>query len=238
MIKVLIVEDDPMVAVLNERYVSQMDGFTICGMARNTDEAKKLLSDQDIDLMLLDIYMPGLNGIEFLKQIREQNEDIDVILITAASDINQIQQSLRFGAVDYLIKPFEFDRFKEALLQYKNNYYKLNVQAELNQEQLDKLLRKKQEAEKIEKKPTELPKGLTKNTLATIHEVIQRKDTNLFSTEEIAEASNISRVSVRKYLKFLSGIDYLEETLDYGVGRPIYQYRINSSQENAITPYL
>ncbi len=126
MIKVLIVEDDPMVAALNKQYVEQMDGFTLSGTAANTDEAIGHMAQIKIDLILLDVYMPGLNGIDFLRQIREQNEDVDVILITAASEMEQIQQSLRLGAIDYLIKPFEFDRFQEALTRYKNNYYKLH----------------------------------------------------------------------------------------------------------------
>ncbi|WP_371809572.1 response regulator [Halobacillus sp. Marseille-Q1614] len=238
LIKVLIVEDDPMVAALNKRYVEHMDDFIIAGMAKNTDEAMAHLLNEDIDLMLLDVYMPGGNGLDFLKQIREQNKDVDVILITAASEIAQVQQSLRFGAVDYLIKPFEFDRFQGALHQYKNNHYQLNDKTQVNQKQLDQLLRKNNDREKEQEKLNELPKGLTKNTLLTIHEVIQSRDSEAFSTEEIAAASNISRVSVRKYLKFLSSIDYLEETLDYGVGRPIYQYRIRKSNQNKIAPYL
>nr|WP_316046005.1 HTH domain-containing protein [Planococcus glaciei] len=59
-----------------------------------------------------------------------------------------------------------------------------------------------------------------------------------FSTDELAKAVNISRVSVRKYLKFLSEIDYLEEDLIYGVGRPIYQYRLNKEGSQQLDSYL
>ncbi len=235
MIKVLIVEDDPMVASLNKQYVEQMEGFTITGMAANTEAALSYITTTEIDLMLLDVYMPGLNGIDFLRRIREQDQDIDVILITAASDLSQIQQSLRLGAVDYLIKPFEFDRFQKALTQYKTNYQKLTNKKTISQEELDQLLQKKSSRTEAPA-PQTLPKGLTKNTLLTIQQAILDKSPASFSTEEIAEAATISRVSVRKYLKFLTDLGYLEETLIYGVGRPIYQYRLKDEQ--TIEPYI
>lgn len=239
MIKVLIVEDDPMVAALNKQYVEQMDSFTLSGLAANTDEAIVHMAETKVDLILLDVYMPGLNGIDFLRQIREQNEDVDVILITAASDIEQIQQSLRLGAIDYLIKPFEFDRFHEALTQYKHNYYKLHHKSSVSQQELDRLFRKKSsQPASGQPRPQELPKGLTKNTLQTINEAILSNEKQDFSTEDIAEAANISRVSVRKYLKFLSEIGYLEEDLIYGVGRPIYQYRLHEDKQHIIASYL
>ncbi|GGC95887.1 transcriptional regulatory protein MalR [Thalassobacillus devorans] len=238
MIKVLIVEDDPMVAALNRQYVEQVEGFTLSGTAANTNEAVGHMAQIKIDLILLDVYMPGLNGIDFLRQIREQNEDVDVILITAASEMEQIQQSLRLGAIDYLIKPFEFDRFQEALTRYKNNYYKLHHKSSVSQQELDRLFRKKSQPASNQPKPQELPKGLTKNTLQTINEVILSYVGQAFSTEDIAEAANISRVSIRKYLKFLTDIGYLEEDLIYGVGRPIYQYQLHEDRQHIIACYL
>ncbi|HSJ37691.1 MAG TPA: response regulator [Planococcus sp. (in: firmicutes)] len=238
MIKVLIVEDDPMVAALNRQYVEQIDGFMVSGIAGNTAKASGFLSKLEIDLILLDIHMPGLNGIEFLGWIREQKRDLDVILITAASDIHQIQQALRLGAADYLIKPFEFSRFQDALLQYKNNYHKLHDNNRVSQQELDRLLQRKNPAgpERVNEKT--LPKGLTKNTLHTINEVILLNGAETFSTDELAKAVNISRVSVRKYLKFLADIGYLDEDLIYGVGRPIYQYQLNIESSHRLNPYL
>ncbi|MBM7552096.1 response regulator [Thalassobacillus pellis] len=238
MIKILIVEDDPMVASLNQRYAEKMEGFTITGIAANTEEALQYLAETKIDLILLDVYMPGQNGIDFLNIVRKENEDVDVILITAASDIHQIQQTLRLGAVDYLIKPFEFDRFEKALSQYRAHYKKLTTAENISQKELDTILHHKNPANKPESNWNELPKGLTKNTLKTIHDIILTINNETFSTEDIAEASNISRVSVRKYLKFLAEIDYLEEDLVYGVGRPIYQYTINTANVDMISRFF
>ncbi len=241
MIQVMIVEDDPMVAQLNKRYVEQVEGFTPSYLSHTAKEALTILASNKIDLILLDVYMPGINGIEFLKLVREQNQDVDVILITASSEINQIQQALRLGAIDYLIKPFEFDRFQEALLKYQRNFYKLNDKEQMNQKELDLMLKANHLVPGEVHQPSEnrnLPKGLTKNTLVTINKTILSLQSDQFSTDDIATTTSISRVSVRKYLKFLSSIGYLEETLTYGVGRPIYQYAINPKKQTSIKHYL
>ena len=238
MIKVMIIEDDPMVAVLNRQYVERVDGFTVIGLAADTGKAFELLAAAEVDLLLLDIHMPGMNGLDFLRQLREEKKDLDVILITAASKISQIQQALRLGAVDYLIKPFEFSRFQKALLQYKNQHHGLDDKNKVDQQELDRMLRKRNEFHQELSNTGTVPKGLTKTTLKKVVEVISQTETDTFSTEHIAEASSISRVSVRKYLKFLTEIDYLEENLIYGIGRPIYRYRIIKTNEHRITPYL
>lgn len=235
MIRVLIVEDDPMVAELNRQYVNKVSGFTVIGHAPNPTIALELLTKTKVDLLLLDIHMPGMGGLDFLRRLREEKEDIDVILITAASEMTQIQQALRLGAIDYLIKPFEFSRFQESLMQYKTDYDHLEQKDKISQQELDRMLRKKNKPLQSE---GVIPKGLTKTTLKRIIELTAQAKVTTFSTEDIAEISNISRVSVRKYLKFLTEIDYLEEHLVYGIGRPIYQYQVKKSNHHLLTPYL
>lgn len=227
MIRVLIVEDDPMVAELNRKYLNQLQGFQLIATAANAEEAHHWLDRAAIDLVLLDVYMPGKNGLQWLKELRNREQDLDVILITAASEKEQIQQSLRLGVVDYLVKPFEFNRFQEALLHYQKNTFVLQDKQKVNQGELDQIFRKNEDQKE---KNIPLPKGLTKNTLEHIIEVIKKKEGAAFSTDDIAQETGISRVSVRKYLKFLTSEEILEETLIYGVGRPVYQYYINESK--------
>lgn len=238
MINVLIVEDDPMVAELNRQYIAQVAGFTVIGHAADAGRALELLAAEKVDLLLLDIHMPGMNGLDFLRQLREEKKDLDVILITAASKISQIQQALRLGAVDYLIKPFEFSRFQEALLQYNSQYYGLDDKDKVDQQELDRMLHKKSKPSQESLSPNTVPKGLTKTTLKKIVEVTLQSEADTFSTEDIAEISHISRVSVRKYLKFLTEIGYLEENLVYGIGRPIYRYIVKEANQSRIMPYL
>lgn len=228
-INVLIVEDDPMVAELNKRYLSKVEGYQLVDTAYSVEEATQLLKERadDIQLILLDVYMPGLNGLDMLSQIRVKDLPIDVILITAASDTENIQSALHYGVIDYLIKPFEFTRFKQALMRYKDKFELLQKRERLDQKELDQKLLNSNQEDTIGKKF--LPKGLTKSTLLIIIDTI--KNTTSFSTDDISESTGISRVSVRKYLMFLVEIDVLEETLTYGIGRPVYHYSYKGNSE-------
>ena len=91
MIRVLIIEDDPMVAEFNKRYLQEVKGFTLAGIVHTVKAAMEYLKSEQVDLILLDVYMPGATGLELLRFIREKNILIDVILITAAADKENIQ---------------------------------------------------------------------------------------------------------------------------------------------------
>ena len=108
MIKVLLVEEDPMVLKFHEHYLNQVKGYELVDKARTGEEALELLAVKSYDLVLLDIFMPGMDGLQLLKVIREQERNLDVIIISAAKDKEHIQTALRNGAVDYIIKPFDF----------------------------------------------------------------------------------------------------------------------------------
>lgn len=123
-------------------------------------------------------------------------------------------------------------------MHYRTEHAKLGSQRRISQQELDRLLRKKTPANREAPSGEALPKGLTKATLQTVNDCILAQGTAIFSTEDVAKATNISRVSVRKYLKFLTDIGYLEETLVYGVGRPIYQYQLNRAEQHRIHSYL
>ncbi|MDV2686448.1 response regulator [Alkalihalophilus lindianensis] len=221
MINVLILDDDPMVAAFNKQYLQEVKGFHLIGLAKSFDEAKRLLEENEVQLLLLDIYMAGKNGLDLLQYIRKETEyDVDVILVTAADDVDSIQTALRYGAVDYIIKPFEFERFNKALTTYREKHSILSAQQSLQQEELDARI-----LHQNEKKHMSLPKGLTPNTLQVIVAAIIEKESESFTTDEIAEAVQISRVSVRKYIKYLKEIGALAERMTYGaIGRPFYVY--------------
>ncbi|QGQ45669.1 response regulator [Metabacillus sediminilitoris] len=238
MINVLIVDDDPMVAEFNKQYLKKIDGFILVGIAHSVNEATKMINHQKVDLVLLDIYMPGENGLTLLSKIRKEKKELDVILITAASDVDKIQTGLRYGAVDYLIKPFEFKRFQKALISYKEQYLYLNQQTKMNQKDLDELLLVKQD-ELVTAKPIKpLPKGLSRETLKVVFSAIKKQANFPFTTDEMAEITEISRVSIRKYLKFLSEVHVIDETLTYGIGRPIYSYMYNEENESILKQYM
>lgn len=227
MINVLIVDDDPMVAELNRRYLEQVDGFRWQGSVSTIQAAKQMLLEGDapIDLVLLDIYMQKDNGLDLLPVIRQMPNNVDVIMISSASDMPAIKKALRYGVVDYLIKPFQFTRFQEALSAYREEHELLEQTAALNQSELDSLIRRNNN--RVTPDKTKLLKGLTKLTLQSVWEWVKQSRKQAFSTEEMAAEIGISRVSCRKYLVYMAEIGVLDTDIFYGsVGRPVYLYKL------------
>ena len=110
--KVVIVEDDPMVALINKKYVEMIDGFKVIGTVSNKEDLIKILNENDVSLILMDVYLPKENGIQILRYIRNMGILTEVIMMTAADNSEEIKTAFAYGVIDYLIKPFEFDRFK------------------------------------------------------------------------------------------------------------------------------
>nr|WP_092073920.1 response regulator [Dendrosporobacter quercicolus]NSL47844.1 response regulator [Dendrosporobacter quercicolus DSM 1736]SDM70141.1 two-component system, CitB family, response regulator MalR [Dendrosporobacter quercicolus] len=234
MIRVVIVEDDPMVAEFNRRYLELVEGFELIAVAYSADKALEILNKQEVDLVLLDIFMPGMNGLELLSRIRTSGKGVDVIIVSAACDSNSIKTALRFGATDYIIKPFEFERLEAALSAYRDLVKLMQEPNRINQLELDNcILYKEQPA------AAKLPKGIDRNTLTKTWEKINGLKRTAFSTEEMASYVGISRVSMRKYLDFLKNIGVLDLEITYGtIGRPVYRYRCTSLTNNLMQRYL
>ncbi|WNF35002.1 response regulator [Bacillaceae bacterium IKA-2] len=236
LIKVLIVEDDPMVAEFNRRYLEKIDGYELVEIATNVNDAIEILNQKTVDLILLDIYMPNKTGWDLLTKIRSCAKAVDIIVISAACDNESIQKALRFGVVDYLIKPFEFERFCTALNDYKVDKSIIDNQSKLRQEDLDNQFFNKNSKQGMLQ---ELPKGLTENTLKLVLRHVKTIEISPFSTEELSRKTGISRVSLRKYLNFMNEINVLEIEVVYGtVGRPVYKYRLLSDNDEMIKSYL
>lgn len=238
MIKVLIVEDDPMVAEMNRFYLEQVEGFACGGWARSPQEALERLDQEPFGLILLDLYMKEDNGLELLTEIRQRDLPVDVIVISAASDKSSIQRALQNGVVDYLIKPFEFGRFKDALGAYRERNRLLRSRSSLDQAELDALTRRASDAPaRLTGAP--LPKGFTKQTLRAVWQAIESAPGDSFSGEEIAAATGISRVSAGKYLAGLADMNVLEMDQIYGtIGRPVQRYRVLPNGRMLIEAYL
>ncbi len=240
MIEVLIVEDDPMVAEMNRFYLEQVEGFAYGGWSSSPQEALGRLEQETFGLILLDLYMKEDNGLELLAEIRRRALPVDVIVISAASDKASIQRALQNGVVDYLIKPFEFGRFKEALEAYRERSRILRGGSTLDQAQLDALTRPSANtAGDSAVRTSALPKGCTRPTLRLVWRAVEASAEVSFSAEEIAAAAGLSRVSAGKYLAVLHELNVLEMDPEYGgIGRPVQRYRILPDGRNLIAAYL
>ena len=228
-IGVVIVEDDPLVLELHRQYILRVKNFSLLGCARDGDEGLRLIRRQRPHLAIIDIYMPGISGLDLLKHIRKQGWNTDVILVTAAHDVESVQQGIQYGAADYIIKPFTFSRFKKALEHYRRYFNKLRgSDRPVSQNDIDRL----KTNDGLTDTKGALPKGLQRTTLN--HIVGLLRDTNgYFTARDLATALGISRVTVKRYLNFLQENGCLQETLTYGpVGRPLQRFLVNKGMIN------
>lgn len=222
MIEVLIIEDDPMVREINSKFLKKVEGFSLYKAVGNLADAKKCVLARKPDLILLDVFLPKENGIDFLKWLRSEEIAVDVILITADKTAGRVQEAFRYGAVDYLIKPFSFERFRDSLAQFKERHRELRKDAEIDQAALDKLISPSPAVQEEEG----LAKGLNKYTYKSILDEIEVRGNDYFTADELSEKLKIARVTVRRYLEYMEKEGLLEKLVEYGrVGRPQHKFR-------------
>lgn len=222
--KVLIVEDDPMVAMINEQYVKQNKNFTVSSICRNGDEALSFLDDNAVDLIVLDVFMPVMDGVETLKAIRERKVSSEVIMVTAANDTQTLERTMHLGVLDYLIKPFTMERFSIALEKFMSQNKTLKENTILDQKSIDLLMSSKQESKQFLRE-AEYPKGINRKTLSTIMNFFD-ENTGWQTVDMIADKLKISIVTIRHYMNYLVEKRIVSEDINYETGgRPSMLYR-------------
>ena len=180
----------------------------------------KSLKENDIDLILMDVFLPEKSGIDILKAIREKNFFTDVIMITAANSTNEIKRAFAYGVVDYLVKPFELERFKEAINKYKARKKVLLNEEVVSQSDIDSLIMNNSSENEVK-----LPKGLNARTLDRIIDFLNEKSNEVWTLREIAYEIKISNVTIKKYMDYLESIGKVDLEMNFGnVGRPEYKY--------------
>ena len=219
--RVMIIEDDIAIAELHHKYLSQLSGLEVVGIATTRMEAEMQLEVLKPDLLLMDVYLTDGSGLEILNTLRTNNQTCDVILITAARDVDTLQQAMRGGVVDYLLKPVMFPRLEAALQKYISQRQQLDVAESLDQNLVDKMLQSSVSAENT---PQRLPKGIDGVTLDKIRALFGGEV--MFTADEAGEKIGASRTTARRYLEYLISSGELEADLNYGtVGRPERCYK-------------
>lgn len=217
----MIAEDDFRIASIHEEFILKIKDVEITGKALNAKDTIKMLGDYDVDLLLLDIYMPDELGTELLPNIRKLFPKVDVIMITAATDKALLEKAVRNGVLNYLIKPVNLDRFIETIEKYKETKALLEKEGEVNQSMVDNFFGNVNK-DTVEKK--ELPKGIDPLTLKKIKAFLHTFK-NGTTAEEIGQKMGASRTTARRYLEFLVSDESAKAELEYGiVGRPERKY--------------
>ncbi|WLR49194.1 response regulator [Halobacillus litoralis] len=221
-IRVLLIEDDPMVQEVNRQFIERVEGYHVVAIASNGEKGLKLIREHQPDLVILDIYMPALDGRKTLQELRRLAFDVEVMVITAANDKSMIRSMFQYGVVDYIIKPFKFERLERALLDYKNFRTRMTGEGGVAQEQLDTLFNHAPSSKGM----NHLPKGLNQQTLNQILDYL-KQDAVALSAEEVADGLGMARVTARRYLDYLQKNGQLNIDIQYGgVGRPVNRYQV------------
>jgi response regulator of citrate/malate metabolism len=220
-IRALIVDDDAMTASIHRSYVERVAGFEVVGEAHTGREALQLARTLRPDLLLLDIYLPDMSGLDLLRRLREPNEPhVDVIAVTAAKDVETLRTAIHGGVIHYLVKPFFFDTLRERLEGYAALHGRLERLREPDQHDIDHVF-----ALLRSRRRQALPKGISGPTLDLVTDAL-RGSTAEVTAIEVADRTGVSRGTARRYLEYLALTGSVELSLRYGTtGRPEHLYR-------------
>nr|WP_275422400.1 response regulator [Paenibacillus mucilaginosus] len=222
----MIVEDDPVAAKIYEQFAAKLGSFRMIATAATGGQALELLQVVTPQLILLDVFLPDMNGMDVLRHVRQHGLKTDVILITAANDTDTVSEAIRGGAYGYIIKPILLDKFTATLEQYAQTRVQLGQRQTMEQHEVDRLFRPAAAAGSGGSggEQTALPKGIDKLTLKLVRDKLRTlEEPN--GADEFAAVAGISHSTVRRYLEYLVSVGEVQVDIVYGtVGRPERKY--------------
>lgn len=225
MITVLIVDDDFMVAKVHAGFIQRTPGFAVVGVAHTGAQAIAETTRLQPDLVLLDIHLPDINGLDLMARLRETAPELDVLVISAAREVETVRRALRGGIVHYLIKPFSQSDLQERLEHYRSAYQGLEMSKDVAEQSDVNRVFGLERTERADRTENRLPKGCSAETLRRVVDVLQSAVSDL-SAAEVADLLGTSRVSARRYLEYLHDEARVEVRLRYGAGRPERRYEL------------
>jgi response regulator of citrate/malate metabolism len=218
-IRVLVVEDDPVAADAHVMYVGRVPGFVAVGKAHTGAEARRALDRMPVDLLLLDLHLPDVHGLQLARSLRAAGHHADVIAVTSARDLAVVREGVSLGVVQYVLKPFTFATLRDRLVRYAE--FHATVGEASGQDEVDRAL-----AALRAPGPAALPKGLSGPTLERVTKTLREAAPEGLTAAGLAETVGISRITARRYLEHLVGAGRATRSPQYGqVGRPELIYR-------------
>jgi response regulator of citrate/malate metabolism len=221
-IDVLVVDDDFMVARVHRTFVDRVEPFRVVGVAHTGEQAAHAVDALRPDLVLLDLYLPDVFGLDVIPRLRTAGHDCDVMVISAAREAEAVRGAARHGVVDYLLKPFDFEDLRARLERYAVQRGRLLTAVVRSQADVDRVLAG---AAVPASAAGTLPKGMSVETAELIERTLRSAEGSL-SAAECATLAGVSRVSARRYLEHFHAIGSADVSLRYGMaGRPERRYR-------------
>ena len=229
MYRTVIIEDDPVITQLNRQYVEKDSRFTVVQTFSAAHPALFWLRNNLVDLIILDMYMPQMSGLELLRILRAEGVNADVIMVTSADDAATIESFIRLWVTDYLIKPFGYERFQLALKNFCDHWDTIhqdpNHPHKFTQNQLDNVLLHLT-ASSPPPAPGGMPKGLQSQTLTLLQDYLKENPQG-HTCDDIASHVGLSVVTVRRYMNYLAEQHLVDSDMDYNTGgRPCIVYKL------------
>ena len=225
--QVLIIEDDFRIADINRQFVERVKGFAVLEVVKTSEEALAYLRNTSMlpQLILLDVYIPDTEGLSLFWQLRQEFNEVDVIMVTAAKEVATIAETLRGGIFDYIVKPVDFNRFEQTLTRFKVQKKLLREREELDQQEIDRLTGAQAAVSQEKDNEGKLPKGIDQITLNKIKIVLQQSSDLGLNALDAGNKVGVSRSTARRYLEYLVSINEAAAQLKYGdIGRPERKY--------------
>lgn len=236
---VVIIEDEVEVAQLLAQYLLLPNGGTggqiarqslrqgqyqVVGIAADLATADALLKAIEPDLILLDIHLPDGNGLELLSELRARTIKSEVMLLTAAKEVETLEKAMQLGAFDFLVKPLMLSRLDQALARFESRQQCFSDANEITQSMVDTLFGSNEQA----KAPIRLPKGVDQLTLRKIIDAFNEHKKTSFTAQQMGDLVGVSRSTARRYLEYLLEADQVSADQSYGsIGRPERCYKMS-----------
>ena len=200
---------------MTERLVSKLHVALLSYDEREIRVRKNYLEEQNPAICCVCFH----SGEELLRELRQCGAHLDVILLTAAREAAALQEAMRLGVVDFILKPVVFERLRDTLDKYCQSRAALAALADIDQQAVDALFGTPLQ----QVAAGGLPKGIDALTLQRVLAALNLQGA---SAEEIGNRVGVSRTTARRYLEFLVGQQLASPELEYGtVGRPERRYR-------------
>ena len=216
---ILIVEDDFRIGEMYKEFLKAETEAKKIECVINAKEALKYLSANEVDIVIIDIYLPDMMGDKLAEEILKKYPFINFICISANQDAQIIKDLINLGVLHYLIKPVKLDTLGEIVNRFINMNNSLSTEKELEQSEIDQYFTVKKTIEN-----TELPKGIDPVSLEKVRNAFEIKEE--WVSSELGQTLGTSRTTVRRYLEYLREIGYLKVTQEFGdKGRPEKIYK-------------
>ena len=221
---VLVVDDDYRVASLHVAFVERVEGFEVVGEAHTAAEALEMAARLRPDLVLMDIYLPDIDGLRTLQEMSRRPSPPAAIVISAANDVENVRAALRLGVTHYLVKPFSFAELAERLGAFREAAAHIDdLPDEATQGDINRIF----DLLRPPRTPPVRPElSRLAPTLQVIYDALASSDAGLSATD-IARSLGMSRATAQRSLTQLEQSGAIALELKYGrTGRPEHRYSI------------